>query len=86
MTDASPLFRRILTSFPSYKPGKVPVAAPGQAQAHKLSSNECPYGPLPSVIDVITEAGRAINRYPDNGAEARRAGETKRSTFRTRAA
>jgi histidinol-phosphate aminotransferase len=70
MTDATPLFRRILGSFPSYKPGKVPIAAPGQSQAHKLSSNESPYGPLPSVIEVITEAGRAINRYPDNGAEA----------------
>ena len=70
MTDASPLFRRILASFPSYKPGKVPIAAPGQSRAHKLSSNESPYGPLPSVIEVITEAGGAVNRYPDNGAEA----------------
>jgi histidinol-phosphate aminotransferase len=70
MTDASPLFRPVLGTFPSYRPGKAPVAPPGQAQAHKLSSNESPYGPLPSVAEVIAEAGRGINRYPDNGAEA----------------
>jgi histidinol-phosphate aminotransferase len=70
MTDPSPLFRPVLDTFPPYRPGKVPVAAPGQAQAHKLSSNESPYGPLPSVAEVIAEAGRGVNRYPDNGAEA----------------
>jgi len=70
MTDASPLFRPILETFPPYRPGKVPVAAPGQAEAYKLSSNESAYGPLPSVAEVITEAGRGVNRYPDNGAEA----------------
>src|SRR5215475_1650821 len=70
MTDALPLFRPVLDTFPPYRPGKVPEAAAGQAQAHKLSSNESPYGPLPSVAEVIAEAGRAVNRYPDNGAEA----------------
>lgn len=69
MTEASPLFRPVLGTFPAYRPGKVPVAAPGQRQAHKLSSNESPYGPLPSVTEVIAEAGRGINRYPDNQAE-----------------
>jgi histidinol-phosphate aminotransferase len=68
MSDLSPRFRSVLDTFPAYKPGKVPVAAAGQA--HKLSSNESPYGPLPSVAEVIAEAGRAVNRYPDNGAEA----------------
>jgi histidinol-phosphate aminotransferase len=58
----------VLDTFPAYRPGRVPVAAAGQA--HKLSSNESPYGPLPSVTEVIAEAGRDINRYPDNGAEA----------------
>ncbi len=70
MTEASPLFRPVLSAFPSYRPGKVPVAAPGQSQAHKLSSNESPYGPLPSVTEVIAEAGRGVNRYPDHRAEA----------------
>jgi histidinol-phosphate aminotransferase len=70
MTDATPRFRPALDTIPPYRPGRVPVAAPGQSQAHKLSSNESPYGPLPSVADVIAEAGRGVNRYPDNGAEA----------------
>jgi histidinol-phosphate aminotransferase len=70
MTDATPRFRPALDTIPPYRPGRVPVAAPGQSQAHKLSSNESPYGPLPSVTDVIAEAGRGVNRYPDNGAEA----------------
>jgi histidinol-phosphate aminotransferase len=67
MTDASPVFRPVLDSVPAYKPGKVPVAAAGEA--HKLSSNESPYGPLPSVVEVIAEIGRTVNRYPDHGAE-----------------
>jgi histidinol-phosphate aminotransferase len=58
----------VLDTVPAYKPGKVPVAAVGQA--HKLSSNESPYGPLPSVIEVIAEAASGVNRYPDNGADA----------------
>ena len=70
MTDASPRFRPVLDTIPPYRPGRVPVAAPGQSQAHKLSSNESPYGPLPSVAEAIAECGRGINRYPDNGAEA----------------
>jgi histidinol-phosphate aminotransferase len=70
MTEASPLFRPVLDTIPAYRPGRVPVAAPGQSQAHKLSSNESPYGPLPSVAEVIAESGRGVNRYPDNGAEA----------------
>jgi histidinol-phosphate aminotransferase len=68
MTDASPRFRSVLDGFPAYKPGRTPVSATGQA--HKLSSNESPYGPLPSVVEVIAEAARSVNRYPDNGAVA----------------
>jgi histidinol-phosphate aminotransferase len=68
MSDLSPRFRPVLDTFPAYKPGKAPVAAAGEA--HKLSSNESPYGPLPSVIEVIAEAGGSVNRYPDNRAEA----------------
>src|SRR3984893_598422 len=68
MSDLTPRFRPVLGAFPAYKPGKAPVVATGQS--HKLSSNESPYGPLPSVVEVIAEAGSGINRYPDNGAEA----------------
>jgi histidinol-phosphate aminotransferase len=67
MTDAVPVFRPVLDSVPAYKPGKVPVAVAGEA--HKLSSNESPYGPLPSVTEVIARIGHTVNRYPDSGAE-----------------
>jgi len=68
MTDASPRFRSVLDGFPAYQPGRAPVSATGKL--HKLSSNECPFGPLPSVIDVIAEEACSVNRYPDNRAEA----------------
>jgi histidinol-phosphate aminotransferase len=67
MSDLTPRFRPVLDTVPAYKPGQAPVAAAGQA--HKLSSNESPYGPLPSVLKVIAEAASGVNRYPDNGAE-----------------
>ena len=54
MSDLSPRFRPVLDTFPGYRPGKVPTATAGQA--HKLSSNESPYGPLPSVTEVIIAA------------------------------
>jgi histidinol-phosphate aminotransferase len=68
MSDVSPRFRSVLDGFPAYKPGRTPVSATGKT--YKLSSNESPYGPLPSVVEVIAEAARSVNRYPDNGAEA----------------
>jgi histidinol-phosphate aminotransferase len=68
MSDLSPRFRPVLDTVPAYKPGKAPAAAAGQA--HKLSSNESPYGPLPSVLRVLAEAAVEMHRYPDNGAEA----------------
>ena len=68
MSDVSPRFRSVLNGFPAYQPGRTPVSATGKT--YKLSSNESPYGPLPSVVEVIAEAARSVNRYPDNGAEA----------------
>jgi histidinol-phosphate aminotransferase len=62
----SPRFRPILDQFAPYKPGQAP-SAPG-GRAFKLSSNESPFGPLPSVVKVIAEAAGGVNRYPDNGA------------------
>jgi histidinol-phosphate aminotransferase len=62
----SPRFRPILDQFAPYKPGKPPSASGGRT--FKLSSNESPFGPLPSVIKVIAEAAGDINRYPDNRA------------------
>ncbi|GAA2901817.1 histidinol-phosphate transaminase [Nonomuraea rubra] len=50
----------------AYKPGKA-VAAP-DGRSYKLSSNESPYDPLPSVVEAIAEGARQINRYPDPGS------------------
>jgi len=68
MTDASPRFRSVLDTCPVYKPGRTPVSPGGKT--HKLSSNETPFAPLPSVVDAIAEAARSVHRYPDNGAQA----------------
>jgi histidinol-phosphate aminotransferase len=65
MSAHTPRFRPVLDEFAPYKPGKSP--APG-LKSYKLSSNESPYGPLPSVLKVIAEAAGEVNRYPDNGA------------------
>jgi histidinol-phosphate aminotransferase len=65
MSAESPRFRAILDQFAPYKPGRVPRAG---GRSFKLSSNESPFGPLPSVLKVITEAAGDVNRYPDNGA------------------
>jgi histidinol-phosphate aminotransferase len=64
----SPGFRSVLDEYVAYRPGKVAVSPEGRS--HKLSSNESPYGPLPSVREVINEAGGLVNRYPDNGCAA----------------
>jgi histidinol-phosphate aminotransferase len=66
--SSSPRFRSILDQFIPYKPGGRVERPDGRA--FKLSSNESPYGPLPSVVQVITEASADVNRYPDNGAVA----------------
>ena len=66
--SSSPRFRSILDQFIPYKPGGRVERPDGRG--FKLSSNESPYGPLPSVVQVITEASADVNRYPDNGAVA----------------
>jgi histidinol-phosphate aminotransferase len=53
------LTRPDLAALPSYVPGRT---VPGTI---KLASNEVPYGPLPGVVEAITEAARASHRYPD---------------------
>ena len=68
MSTQSPQLRPILDGFRAYVPGRVPVSPDGQT--FKLSSNETPFGPLPSVVKVIADAAAGINRYPDNGAVA----------------
>ncbi|WP_412515670.1 histidinol-phosphate transaminase [Actinomadura madurae] len=69
MSEATtPRFRSVLDRFVAYKPGKVVMSPEGRS--FKLSSNESPHGPLPSVVDAIGEAARNVNRYPDNNATA----------------
>ncbi|NUO98327.1 MAG: histidinol-phosphate transaminase [Nonomuraea sp.] len=53
----------MLDTMPAYKAGKAVVSADGRS--YKLSSNESPYDPLPSVVEAIAEGARQINRYPD---------------------
>ncbi|PRA06592.1 histidinol-phosphate transaminase [Arthrobacter sp. MYb229] len=55
--------RPSLAAVPAYRQGK--SAAPG---ASKLSSNESPHAPLPSVVQSIAEGLESIHRYPNMAA------------------
>jgi len=68
VSEQSPRFRQVLDQFAGYKPGKAPAATGGKT--FKLSSNESPYDPLPSVAAVMADAASHVNRYPDNTAAA----------------
>ena len=60
----SPRLRASLDGIPAYKPGR-PAAGAGSRPSYKISSNENPYPPLPSVREVLEREAAAINRYPD---------------------
>jgi histidinol-phosphate aminotransferase len=60
------LTRSDLAALPNYVPGRT---VPG---AIKLASNEVPFGPLPGVVEAITEAAQNVHRYPDMGVVALR--------------
>ncbi len=62
----SRLTRPDLDALPAYVPGRT---IPGSI---KLASNEVPYGPLPGVLEAITEAAAGVHRYPDMGVVALR--------------
>ncbi|MFJ3928323.1 histidinol-phosphate transaminase [Streptomyces sp. NPDC090022] len=65
MSDpAFPRLRADVSTLPRYVPGR---PAP-DALVDKLSSNENPYPPLPSVIHAIEEELGRLNRYPDPAA------------------
>lgn len=55
------LFRDDLSAIPAYVPGR-PGADPSVI---KLSSNEMPYGPFPSVQAVIAQGIGSLHMYPD---------------------
>jgi histidinol-phosphate aminotransferase len=70
VSAASPVhLRAVLSQMPDYKPGK-PASAPHGLTAYKLSSNENPYGPLPSVLAAVNHAATTMNRYPDMAVTA----------------
>ncbi|KNX39058.1 histidinol-phosphate transaminase [Luteipulveratus halotolerans] len=56
--------RTTLAGVPAYKAGK-PAAPRTDVTTYKISSNENPYPPLPSVLKVVQDAATSINRYPD---------------------
>jgi histidinol-phosphate aminotransferase len=55
-----PRLRPALAGVPAYRAGR-----PAPSGAYKISSNENPYPPLPSVARVVADAVAGINRYPD---------------------
>jgi histidinol-phosphate aminotransferase len=57
--------RQVIDTLPSYKQGKPAPHIAGR-RSFKISSNENPYNPLPSVQQAIADqALGSINRYPD---------------------
>jgi histidinol-phosphate aminotransferase len=59
-----PRLRPALDDIPTYVPGRPPAASDGAA-TYKISSNENPFPPLPSVQRVIADMAGLVNRYPD---------------------
>ncbi len=55
--------RPAIAAIPGYVPGA--RGAAGRQPPIKLSSNENPYPPLPSVTEAIARAGESAHRYPD---------------------
>jgi len=64
VSQTGPRLRAALGGIPTYKPGR-PAPVRDGMPAYKISSNENPYPPLPSVQMVIADAGSQANRYPD---------------------
>lgn len=56
-----------IKSIPAYKPGKSSVDG-WDGPVYKLSSNENPYPPLPSVIAAMADAVSNMHRYPNMAA------------------
>lgn len=56
-----------IAALPPYRQGR-----PAPADGYKLSSNENPFDPLPSVAAAVASTGATVNRYPDATALALR--------------
>ncbi|GGH33283.1 histidinol-phosphate transaminase [Microbacterium album] len=61
--------RADLAEVPAYKQGRSADAGDDRV-IYKISSNENPYAPLPSVVDAVADALAGINRYPESAASA----------------
>ncbi len=61
MTTPAP--RPVIASLPRYVPGA--RGAEDGPEPIKLSSNEMPYGPLPSIVSIVEQASEQMHRYPD---------------------
>ena len=59
-----PRLRPDIDSLPAYKAGQRPTPRE-DIVAYKISSNETPFPPLPSVLDAINRAALDTHRYPD---------------------
>lgn len=68
MSDTPPdvRLRDTLAAVPAYKAGK-PAPPREDLVTYKISSNENPYPPLPSVLKTVQDAAGRMNRYPDMG-------------------
>ncbi|MGW8483360.1 histidinol-phosphate transaminase [Microbacterium sp. NPDC055903] len=60
--------RADLDAIPGYKPGKAAPQSETSLSVHKISSNENPYPPLPSVTAAIAARLSRVNRYPETAA------------------
>jgi histidinol-phosphate aminotransferase len=56
--------RSDLVTLPAYRAGKRPEPR-DDLVVYKVSSNENPYPPLPSVLEAISRAAADVHRYPD---------------------
>jgi histidinol-phosphate aminotransferase len=65
--EVGPRLRAALAAIPRYVPGRPASPAEGRV-AYKISSNENPYPPLPSVLEAVARAATTLNRYPDMGS------------------
>ncbi len=66
---SGPRVRASLSAIPAYAPGRPPEPRDGVV-SYKLSSNETPFDPLPSVRAVIDAEAGLVNRYPDMACSA----------------
>jgi histidinol-phosphate aminotransferase len=64
---ATPYLRPDLDALPAYRPGQ--AAPPAGGPSHKLSSNENPFAPLPSVAASIAARIGSANCYPESAGQ-----------------